>query len=230
MRAAAVIAKERKMTEANAHPTFQPDAGTKRVVRVWDPLIRVFHWSIVAAFALAWLSAEELDTVHEVAGYVVAGLVAFRLIWGLVGSRYARFSQFLKGPRAVMSYLGDMARGKERRYLGHNPAGAAMIVALLVTLSGTALTGWLMAEPDRLALLPDMPQIVAPAWADDDGGAEGGAEGVLEEVHETLANLMLLLVALHVGGVVLASFRHHENLARAMVTGDKRAPAPGDIG
>lgn len=230
MRAAAVIAKERKMTEANAHPTFQPDAGTKRVVRVWDPLIRVFHWSIVAAFAVAWLSAEELDTVHEVAGYVVAGLVAFRLIWGLVGSRHARFSQFLKGPRAVMSYLGDMARGKERRYLGHNPAGAAMIVALLVTLSGTALTGWLMAEPDRLALLPDMPQIVAPAWADDDGGAESGAEGVLEEVHETLANLMLLLVALHVGGVVLASFRHHENLARAMVTGDKRAPAPGDIG
>lgn len=230
MRAAAVIAKERKMTEANAHPTFQPDAGTKRVVRVWDPLIRVFHWSIVAAFAVAWLSAEELDTVHEVAGYVVAGLVAFRLIWGLVGSRYARFSQFLKGPRAVMSYLGDMARGKERRYLGHNPAGAAMIVALLVTLSGTALTGWLMAEPDRLALLPDMPQIVAPARADDDGGAESGAEDVLEEVHETLANLMLLLVALHVGGVVLASFRHHENLARAMVTGDKRAPAPGDIG
>lgn len=218
------------MTEANAHPTFQPDAGTKPVVRVWDPLIRVFHWSLVAAFAVAWLSAEELDTVHEVAGYVVAGLVAFRLIWGLVGSRHARFSQFLKGPRAVMSYLGDMARGKERRYLGHNPAGAAMIVALLVTLSGTALTGWLMAEPDRLALLPDMPQIVAPAWADDDGGAEGGAEGVLEEVHETLANLMLLLVALHVGGVVLASFRHHENLARAMVTGDKRAPAPGDIG
>ncbi|MBC7181844.1 MAG: cytochrome b/b6 domain-containing protein [Roseovarius sp.] len=218
------------MTEANAHPTFQPDAGTKRVVRVWDPLIRVFHWSIVAAFVVAWLSAEELDTVHEVAGYVVAGLVAFRLIWGLVGSRHARFSQFLKGPRAVMSYLGDMARGKERRYLGHNPAGAAMIVALLVTLSGTALTGWLMAEPDRLALLPDMPQIVAPAWADDDGGAESGAEGVLEEVHETLANLMLLLVALHVGGVVLASFRHHENLARAMVTGDKRAPAPGDIG
>jgi cytochrome b len=232
MSAAAVIVKERRMTEANAQATSQPDAGTNRMVRVWDPLIRVFHWSLVAAFAVAWLSAEELDTVHEIAGYVVAGLVAFRLIWGLVGSRYARFSQFLKGPRAVMSYLGDMARGKERRYLGHNPAGAAMILALLVTLSGTALTGWLMAEPDRLALLPDMPQIVAPVFADgDDRGEYGqGGQELVEEVHEVFANLMLLLVALHVGGVVLASFRHHENLARAMVMGDKRAPAPGDIG
>ncbi|UZE47628.1 cytochrome b/b6 domain-containing protein [Rhodopseudomonas sp. P2A-2r] len=89
-----------------------------------------------------------------------------------------------------------MVRGKERRYLGHNPAGAAMIVA--------------------------------PAWADDDGD-RGEAEGSLKEVHETLANPMLLLVALHVGGVVLASFRHRENLAHAMVTGDKRAPGPGDI-
>lgn len=120
-----------------------------------------------------------------------------------------------------------MTRGRERRYLGHNPAGAAMIVALLVTLSGTAFTGWLMEDEARLAMLPSLPAIVAPAWADDDGdereyGAPGEAEGPLKEVHETLANLMLLLAALHVGGVVLASFRHHENLARAMVTGDKR--------
>ena len=127
-----------------------------------------------------------------------------------------------------------MTRGRERRYLGHNPAGAAMIVALLVTLSGTAFTGWLMEDEARLAMLPSMPAIVAPAWADDDGdereyGARGEVEGPLKEVHETLANLMLLLAALHVGGVVLASFRHHENLARAMVTGDKRGPGPGDI-
>lgn len=207
-------------------------SGTQRV---WDPLVRVFHWSLVAAFAVAWLSAEELSTVHEISGYVVAGLVAFRLVWGLVGSRYARFAQFLKGPAATLGYVGDMVRGGERRYLGHNPAGAAMIVALLLALSGTAFTGWLMEEPERVAMLPELPQIVAPAWADDDGdeygehGERGEADGVLKEVHETLANLLLLLVALHVAGVVLASFRHHENLARAMVTGEKRAPGPDDV-
>jgi cytochrome b len=204
------------------------------MVRIWDPLVRLFHWGLVAAFATAWLTADELQSVHEVAGYTVAGLVAFRLVWGLVGSRYARFAQFLRGPGETLAYLGDMTRGRERRYLGHNPAGAAMIVALLVTLSGTAFTGWLMEDETRLAMLPSMPAIVAPAWADDDGdeyeyGEGGEGEGLLEEAHETLANLTLLLVALHVGGVVLASFRHHENLARAMVTGDKRAPGPGDI-
>jgi cytochrome b len=201
-------------------------------LRVWDPLIRVFHWGLVAAFATAWLTADEVQPVHEFAGYTVAGLVAFRLIWGFAGSRYARFAQFVKGPGATLAYLGSMLHGRERRYLGHNPAGAAMIVALLLTLSGTAFTGWLMAEPDRVAMLPALPQIVAPAWADDDGdeSSEGReVEGPLKEVHETLANLMLLLVAAHVGGVVLASIHHRENLARAMITGEKRAAEPGDI-
>jgi cytochrome b len=155
---------------------------------------------------------------------VVAGLVALRLVWGLVGSRYARFAQFLKGRCAMLSYIGDMARGKERRYLGHNPAGAAMIVALLVTFSGAALTGGLMAEPARVALLPELPQVVAPALADQDGEYGEGGEEMLEGLHEVFANLLLLLVALHVGGVA-----HHESLARVLVSGDKRAPGPGDI-
>ncbi len=216
------------------------NAGSPGKVRVWDPLVRVFHWALVAAFATAWLTAEEVQPVHEFAGYTVAGLVAFRLVWGLVGGRYARFARFVKGPRETLAYLGDMVRGKERRYLGHNPAGAAMIVALLVTLAGTAFTGWLMAEPDPGATRPDMSQIAAPAGTspartDDDAGEygeegeRGEADGTLKEIHEVLANLMLLLVALHVGGVVLASVRHHENLARAMVTGEKRAPGPGDV-
>jgi len=225
------------MTDTTTHNAPAMKAGSAGKVRVWDPLVRIFHWGLVAAFATAWFSADGLQLVHEVAGYTVAGLVAFRLVWGFAGSRYARFAQFLKGPGDTLVYLGDMARGRERRYLGHNPAGAAMIVALLVTLSGTAFTGWLMEEPARVALLPLLPRIVSPAWADEDGEAHeygatragGEVEGPLKEVHETLANLMLLLAALHVGGVVLASFRHHENLARAMVTGDKRGPGSGDI-
>jgi cytochrome b len=222
------------MTDTSVQGAPQTDARTVGKVRVWDPAVRVFHWGLVGAFATAWLTADQLQPVHEIAGYTIAALVAFRLIWGFVGSHYARFAQFLRGPGETLAYLGDMTRGKERRYLGHNPVGAAMIVALLVTLSGTAFTGWLMEEPARVAMLPDMPAIVAPVWADGDGdkreyGERGEIEGPLKEVHETLANLMLLLVALHVGGVALASFRHHENLARAMVTGDKRAPGPGDI-
>lgn len=230
-RITAVIAKEATMTDATTRAVPVMDTGPAGKVRVWDPLVRVFHWGLVAAFATAWLTADELQPVHELAGYTVAGLIAFRLVWGLVGSRHARFAQFLKGPGETLAYLGDMARGRERRYLGHNPAGAAMIVALLVTLSGTAFTGWLMEDETRLAMIPAMPAIVAPAWADDDGdeGVREAVAGPLKDIHETLANLMLLLAALHVGGVVLASFRHHENLPHAMVTGDKRAPGPGDI-
>ena len=196
------------------------------VVRVWDPMVRAFHWSLVAAFAIAWLSADEVQPVHEVAGYVVAGLIAFRLVWGMIGGRYARFSQFVKGPGSTLTYLRTMLRGAERRHIGHNPAGAAMIVALLLSLSGTALTGWLSADPARVAMLPDMPRIVTPAWADDGREEE---EETLEDLHEVLANLSLFLVALHVGGVLLSSLRHRENLVHAMVTGRKRAPGGDDI-
>ncbi len=207
--------------------------GSTAMVRVWDPLVRIFHWSLVAAFVVAYLSADELSTVHEIAGYAVAGLIAFRLAWGFVGSKYARFTQFLRGPSQTLGYIGDVVRGKEHRYLGHNPAGAVMTVALLLTLAGTAFTGWLLEDEGRLAMLPDLPQIVSPAYADDDGDDDEGYGGrgseAVEEVHEVLANLMLLLIAVHVGGVVLTSFRHNENLARSMVTGDKRAPEPGDI-
>ncbi len=201
------------------------------MIRVWDPLVRLVHWGLVLAFAVAWLTGDESETWHIWAGYAAAGLIALRLVWGMVGPRYARFSQFVRGPRAVMRYLRDMVRGSEARYVGHNPAGAVMVLAILATLSATAFTGWLMVEPARLAYLPSLPQIVAPALADDGEGRLGGRIGgdALEEAHEVLANLMLLLIVLHIAGVIVASRRHHENLPRAMITGRKRAPEPGDI-
>lgn len=203
---------------------------SNETVRVWDPLIRLLHWSLVAGFAIAWVTADALDRVHEIAGYAIAGLVAVRLVWGLVGGRYARFAQFLRRPSAVLAYLREMARGKERRYLGHNPAGAAMTVALLVTLAGTVLSGWLIADTTRLARLPDLPRMVAPAWAGGDGdGERGEGGGLMKDAHDLLSSLLMVLVVAHVGGVALASFRHRENLAGAMITGDKRAPEPGDI-
>jgi cytochrome b len=197
-------------------------------VRVWDPLLRLFHWSLVAAFAVAWLSSDEGHALHQTTGYIAGGLIAFRIVWGVIGPRYARFSQFMRGPRAVIGYLGDMIVRRERRYLGHNPAGAVMIVALLLSLSGTVYTGWQMVSPARVAVLP---AVVSPAYADEEEGGSGGegAEHALKDLHGALANLTLLLILVHIAGVAYASLRHQENLARSMVTGQKRAAGPGDV-
>ncbi len=173
--------------------------------RVWDLAVRLFHWSLVASFAVAWISAEEWQDLHLWAGYAAAALVAFRLVWGLAGTRYARFRQFVRRPRVVVAYLREFLSGREARYLGHNPAGGAMILALLLALAGLCLTGWLYTTD-----------------------AYWGVEWV-EETHELLANLLLALVGLHVLGVLLASLRHRENLVRAMVTGRKRPAGPDDL-
>ncbi len=200
------------------------------MVRVWDPLVRVFHWSLVTGFVIAWLTAEELSLLHEWSGYVIAGLIGLRLLWGLIGSHYARFTQFVRGPGMVMNYLKALVTGREKRYLGHNPAGAAMIIALLITLLATAYTGWLTANPTRLGVTAAPPSIVSSALADDDGDDDRrSGDKWVKEVHEALANLMLVLAGLHIGGIVLTSYRHRENLARAMVTGNKRAAEPGDV-
>lgn len=182
-------------------------------VKVWDPLVRLFHWSLVAAFAAAYLSGEDWLGVHTAAGYTVLGLVLFRVLWGVVGTRYARFSSFVRGPRVVIGYLRDLLRGRERRYLGHNPAGAAMIVALLTSLTFTLGSGLAVYGID-----PGAGPLAG--WL---AGAGHAWKEALEEVHEFFANATLLLVGLHVAGVILAGWRHRENLVRAMVTGRKRA-------
>lgn len=170
-------------------------------VRIWDPFVRLFHWSLVVLFAVAWLTAEEWDTVHEWVGYGACGLVVLRLLWGLAGSRYARFSQFVRCPSQTRAYLGDIVRGRERRYLGHNPAGAVMVLLLLAGMIGLGATGWMATQ--RI--------------------------GFAEDLHELIANGMLVLVGLHVVGVLLASLRHGENLMRAMVNGHKRPAEGNDI-
>lgn len=166
-------------------------------VQVWDPLVRVFHWTLVAAFAAAYVTEDELMSVHTFAGYLIIGLLAFRLIWGFIGTRHARFSDFVYSPARVLGYLKDMVRGRPQHYLGHNPAGGVMILMLLASLIATVATGLLMLG---------------------DGGGE-----LWEEVHEFFANFTLFLVVFHVAGVVIGGMLHRENLVRAMITGRKQA-------
>lgn len=167
-------------------------------VRVWDPLVRTFHWSLVAGFAVAWLTADEAKTAHEYAGYVVLGLVAVRILWGLAGTRHARFSDFVCRPATVISFLKDMVGRRAKRYIGHNPAGGAMVIALLAIVAVISATGVMMTT-----------------------NAYFGVEWV-EELHEGSVNMGLILVGLHILGVIFASFEHGENLVRSMVTGRKR--------
>ena len=176
-----------------------------QAVSVWDPFVRIFHWSLVASFAIAWLSADDWKDLHEWAGYCAALLISARLTWGFSGSRYARFRQFVRSPSAVKSFIAAMLRREEPRYLGHNPAGGVMILALMLVMAVTALTGWMYT--------------LDVFWG----------ETWVENLHEAAATLMLWMVILHIAGVLHASHQHHENLVRSMIDGKKRSPEPGDI-
>lgn len=166
--------------------------------RVWDPLVRLFHWTLAVAFATAWATADELQRLHELAGYLIVALLVARVLWGFIGETHARFRDFVRRPAVVARYLVDELRGRAARFIGHNPAGGAMVIAMLVVLGLTAGTGILMSTAGP----------VAGEW--------------LEEVHEFCAGLALFMVVLHVAGVIWSSALHHENLVKAMVTGMKR--------
>lgn len=180
-------------------------SGTAPAVPVWDPLVRVLHWSLVAGVALAWATGEAGRALHEAIGWFVVAVVALRVLWGFVGPPHARFAGFVRGPRAVVGYLLAQVGGVAPRHLGHNPLGGWMIVALLLMLAAVGASGWLMTTD-----------------------AFFGSE-VAEELHEGLVHGLLVLVALHVAGAVLTGRLHGENLVRAMITGRKRAAGPGDV-
>lgn len=214
-----------------------PAAAETGRVRVWDPLVRIVHWGLVAGFATAYLTEDAPQWLHAYAGYGVAALVALRLAWGVIGPRHARFSDFVTGPRRVIGDLRDLASGRAERHAGHSPAGGAMTVALLLALAATALSGMvtLAVEDGEGPLAGLVTAQSVPAWAiehetqeyDEHGGHgatedENGAGEAFEEIHEIAANATLALIGLHIAGVIFASFAHRENLVRAMITGAKR--------
>lgn len=184
---------------------------TQTRVKVWDPLVRLFHWGLVLAFFTAYLTEDDFLTAHTYAGYTVLGLVLFRIVWGIIGTRYARFSSFVGSPRLVWQYLKDTLILRARRYLGHNPVGGAMIILLLISLSLTTFTG------------------IAAYGAIESAGPLGSTlgnagefwEDVFKETHEFFANFTVLLVVIHVAGVIVVSLLHRENLVKAMFTGYK---------
>jgi len=184
----------------------------KQSVSTWDPLIRLFHWTLAVSFFTAYLIEDDWMALHVLAGYTVLGLMLFRLFWGVVGPRNARFANFVYSPAVTLAYLRDVISLRAKRYLGHNPAGGAMVIALLLSLSATAVSGLLLYGYAEFSgplagLMRD-----APEWLG----------GRLEDVHEFLANFTLLLVVLHLAGVVVASLQHGENLVRSMFTGIKQ--------
>lgn len=182
-------------------------------INVWDPLVRFFHWSLVSAFIIAYITEEDLLTVHIWAGYLVLGLLVVRIIWGFIGTRYARFSDFIYSPSTIIRFLKDTLSLSAKRYIGHNPAGGAMVILLIISLIITSTSGILLLGAEEQA---------GPVahWFTQAGGFWGKA---LEELHEFFANFTLLLVFIHVAGVVVESLIHKENLVSAMLNGFKTA-------
>ena len=180
-------------------------SDVKTTLRVWDRAVRVLHWALVVSLALSALGLVALFGLHRPAGYVALAVVLLRGVWGVVGSGYARFAQFVRGPRAALRYARDVAARREPRFIGHNPLGGWMVVALMLCVIGLALTGWLYTTD---------------AFFGDE---------TVERVHLALAWTLLGLVAAHIAGVLSTSLRHRENLVAAMFSGTKRAAANDDV-
>jgi len=173
-------------------------------IPVWDIFVRFTHWS-VAILVIGELTVIDEDwAIHRWAGYVVLGFVALRLVWGLIGPRHARFSSFPPSLEAAKAHLAGLLRGRRERHLSHNPLGALMVYNLWASLIAVCLTGLLMTT--------------RTFWGVD----------WVEEVHEVIANWIMISVLLHVAGVVFESLYSHVNLVRAMITGEKEIPGPGE--
>jgi cytochrome b len=173
------------------------------MVPVWDFAVRVLHWSLVLSVAAAWLTRHSPGRWHEWLGYATLAIVAARTAWGFIGAGHARFGEFMRSPAATAAYARSVVGGREARYLGHNPLGGWMVAALLAMVALVGFTGWLYTT-DRFWGI---------AW--------------VERLHSTLSDVLFVVVALHIVGVVFTSARHRENLLASMLHGRKRNGGAG---
>jgi cytochrome b len=216
-------------------------------IKVWDPFVRLFHWMLAAGVIAQLATADDFKSVHAKVGYVIAVLLILRIVWGFVGSRHARFSDFIYPPAEVLAYLKGLIQRRPRHYIGHNPAGGAMVCALLLVLMLTAWAGLKTLGADGKGPLARHPEnVMSRAWADDhlhgdDDASHHDETGPIghnqhshagnkaqvhfwKEIHETLVGIALFLIGLHVCGVLASSYVHRENLILAMITGVKKVP------
>ncbi|WP_050425220.1 cytochrome b/b6 domain-containing protein [Bradyrhizobium tropiciagri] len=180
------------MTEA------APGARGATSVQVWDLPLRLWHWALAILVLVAWVTPSFCDGLHRLAGYSVIGLLAFRLIWGFAGTRYARFGKLGVRLRAAPRYIWNLRRGITGRYIGLNPAGTVMLVALLLTLAVSAITGAMEVTVTFFGVW----------W--------------VEDTHAYASDAVMILVALHVLGVIVVGLLQRQNLVRAMFTGRKQ--------
>lgn len=201
---------------------------SQNTIKVWDPFVRIFHWSLVAFFTMAYLTGDEDSSFHIYAGYTVLGLVVFRIVWGFVGTNHAQFKDFIFRPGKVFQYLKSLAGRSPERYVGHNPAGGYMVLLMLATLLVVTWTGLKVYGAEGhgpLASNVDRSMIAVVKADGTDKGVSKEKRNVdekyWEELHEGATNFMLLLIVLHILGIVVSSRLHKENLVKAMITGKK---------
>lgn len=187
------------ITTETSGSTSLPNAIASGTVPVWDPVVRIFHWGVAILFVVACITGDDAKGAHLTAGYLIAGLLAARIVWGFVGSRHACFTDFVRSPRTALDYLRRSLAGTAPRYRGHNPAGGLMAIALMAMVGAICWSGHLMTTP-----------------------AYFGSE-IMEGLHEALVNVTIALIVLHILGNLFSSMVHRENLTWSMITGRKRA-------
>jgi cytochrome b len=205
--------------------------STTKIVTVWDPLVRIGHWTLVIAFFTAYFTEDDFLTQHAWAGYVITAVIIIRLLWGFIGGRYAQFSNFMYKPSVIFQYLKNLISRKPQHYIGHNPAGGAMVIALLFCLSITVFSGMKLYAveknkgPFSIVVQTETKQtMVATSEIKNNHNQHFVNEKDVEfweEIHETFVNITLLLVFLHIGGIIMSSIIDKEKLVQAMLTGKK---------
>ena len=209
----------------------------KKYIQVWDLLVRIFHWLFVLFVLIAFLTGDEKSSIHRYVGYTVLGLIIARIVWGFIGSKHARFKDFIYPPARTIKYLKELLQGSPQYYIGHNPAAGWMVLLLLALLFVVCGTGHMAYQTEDQSLSAhrnNIFPIVKYAHADSDTDSDDGEykenkkddeDEFWEEFHEASSYTLLSLILLHIAGALASSKLHNENLVKAMITGKKEKKA-----